>query len=125
MQSRGRDKLEHPLQLPQASPQLLPNCRPLRPCCPSQLVKGWTVLEDVAHCLLNLTTLTVGGGSDLQLLVHVLLQPAVSGSNYPEYDDLFSSAQQVIVIPLRPLLPEGFDQGLFVSVLCQMYCLAL
>ena len=39
LQSRGRDKLERPLQLPQASPQLPPNCRPLRPCCPSQLVK--------------------------------------------------------------------------------------
>ena len=49
LQSRGRDKLERPLQLPQASPQLLPNCRPLRPCCPSQLVKEWTVLEDVAQ----------------------------------------------------------------------------
>ena len=41
------------MQLPQASPQLLPNRRPLRPCCPSQLVKEWTALEDVAHCLLN------------------------------------------------------------------------
>ena len=44
--SRGRDKLKRPLQLPQASPQLLLNCRPLRPCYPSQLVKEWTVLED-------------------------------------------------------------------------------
>ena len=32
LQSRGRDTLERPLQLPQASPQLLPNRRPLRPC---------------------------------------------------------------------------------------------
>ena len=54
-------KLERPLQLPQASPQLLPNCRLLRPRCPSQLVKEWTVLEYVAHCLLNLTTLVVWG----------------------------------------------------------------
>ena len=43
-------------------------------------------MEDMDHCLLNLTTLAVGGGSDLHLLVHVLFQPVV-----------FSSAQQVIV----------------------------
>ena len=44
LQPRGQDKLEHPLQRPQTSPHSLPNCRPLRPCCPSQLVKEWTVL---------------------------------------------------------------------------------
>ena len=98
-----------------ASPQLLPNRRPLRLCCPSQLVKEWTVLEDVAHCLLNLIILAVGGGSDLQLPMHVLFQPAVSGSQ-PECDNLFDSAQQVIVIPLRPLLPGGFDQGLLLPL---------
>ena len=54
LRSRGRDKLERPLQLPQASTQLLPNRRPIRPCCPSLLIKEWTVLEDVAHCLLTL-----------------------------------------------------------------------
>ena len=44
-----------PPGIPTASAEPPP---PLRPCCPSQLVEEWTALEDVAHCLLNLTTLT-------------------------------------------------------------------
>ena len=39
---------------------------------------------------------------------------------------VFSSAQQVIVIPLRPLHPDGFDQGLLLMegdlVLCLVLC---
>ena len=50
------------LRLPQASPQRLQNRRPLGSRWPSQLVKEWTVLERVAHCLLNLTIPAVGGG---------------------------------------------------------------
>ena len=122
LQSRGWDKLERPLQLSQASPQLLPNCRPLRPCYPSQLVKEWTVLEDVAQCLLDHT------GSRGWEQSSAYGTCAVSACSIRVLAWMWWLVQLcLIVIPLRPLrLPDGFDQGLLLMegdlVLCLVLC---
>ena len=97
LQSPGRDKLEHPLQFPQASPQLLSNPPPPIPPLPHpdhNVHLSWSrsgqSLEDVVHRLLdNLTKLAVSRGWEQSLVsvsgVHVLVEPAAAASRPPRW----------------------------------------